>query len=87
MNLNKYFSKDKVKDISDRIFRHGKYGGSDFESSASIHYAEGHGVEYHENDKTKIKKQRKKKIRKDKDKTIVDERLKKNDLNNNKKGN
>ena len=76
MNLNNFFSTDNVKDISDRIFIHGKYGGSSFESDAPIHYDEGHEIDYHENDKTEIKKQIKKKTTKDKDKTIVDERLK-----------
>ena len=56
MNLNKYFSKDNVKDISDQIFRHGKYDGSDFESDTSIHYDERHQIDYHENDKPEIKK-------------------------------
>ena len=77
MNLNKCFSTDNVKDISDRIFIHGKYGGSGFELDTLIHYDEGHEIDYHENDKTEIKKQIKKKTTKDKDKTIVDERLKK----------
>ena len=75
MNLNKCFSKDNVKDVSDRIFHHGKYDGSDFEWIASIYYEEGYGVDYHENDKTEIKKEIKKKTKKDKDKKIVDERL------------
>ena len=60
MNLNKYFSKDNVKDISDQNFRHGKYDWSDFESDVSIHYDEGHRIDYHENDKPEIKKQIKK---------------------------
>ena len=75
MNLSKCFSKDNGKDISDRIFRYGKYDGSDFESDSSIHYDEGHGIDYNENDKSEIKMQIKKQLVKDK--IIVDERLKK----------
>ena len=77
MNLNKYFSKDNIKDIYDQIFRHDKYDRSDFESDASIYYDEGHRIDYHENDKHEIKKQIKKKSKKVKDKRIVNERLKK----------
>ena len=41
------FSKNNVKNISDQMFRYGKYDGSDFDSDASIYYEEGHGIEYH----------------------------------------
>ena len=57
MNLNKCFSNDNVKDIYDRFFRHGKYDWNGFESDASIHYEEGHGIDYHENDKPVANKQ------------------------------
>ena len=40
----------------DRNFHQGKYYGSDYDSDKSIYYAEGHGVDYHENDRTKVKK-------------------------------
>ena len=63
MNLNKGFSKDNVTNIFDQIFSYGKYDGSDFDSDASIYYEEGHGIEYHENDKPEIKKQIKKKLK------------------------
>ena len=55
VTLNKCFSKDNVNVIYDRIFRYGKYDWSDFELYASIHYEEGHRINYHENDKTEIK--------------------------------
>ena len=46
-------------------------------------YAEGHGVDYHENDKTKVKNKIKNKMKKkDKDKMIVDEILKQNESSN-----
>ena len=61
----------------------GKYDGSEYESDESIHNAEDNGVDYHENDKTKIKKIIKKN-KTNKDKTIVDKRLK-NELSNIKK--
>ena len=67
VNLNKCFSNGNVKDISDYIFRCGKYDGSDFESDASINYEEGYGIDYHENDNTEIKKQ----IKKVKDKKLL----------------
>ena len=57
------FSKNNVKNISDQMFRYGEYDGSDFDSDASIYYEEGHGIEYHENDKPEIKKQIKKKLK------------------------
>ena len=60
MTLNKCFSKYNVQDISDRIFHHDKYDDSDIESNASIHYEEGHGIDYHINDKTEIQKKIKK---------------------------
>ena len=37
-----------------------EYDGNDFESDASIHCEEGHGIDYYENDKPEIKKQIKK---------------------------
>ena len=69
--------KTRLRLFMHRIFRQDKYDESDFESDASIHYAEIHGADYHENDKTKIKIKIKKQIKKKKDKTIVDEKLKK----------
>ena len=60
MKISECFSKDKVKDVSNSFFRQGKYDGSVYESDDSIHYAEGHGVDYHENDKTKVKNKIKK---------------------------
>ena len=84
MKVNECFSNDKVQDVCDRIFRQGKYYGSDYDSDESIHYEEGHGVDYHENDKTKVKtkvkNKIKKKTKKDKDKMIIDESLKQNEL-------
>ena len=71
MNLNKCFSTDNVKDISDRIFIHGKYGGSGFELDTLIHYDEGHEIDYHENDKTESKKQKKRKQQKIKIKQLL----------------
>ena len=71
VNLNIFFSTDNVKDISDRISHHGKYGGSGFESDAPIHYDEGHEIDYHENDKTEIKKQKKRKQQKIKIKQLL----------------
>ena len=60
MDFSNYFSKDNVNDISNQIFRTGKYYGSDFESDEEIHYDEGHGLDYHENDESEIKNQTKK---------------------------
>ena len=77
MKINECFSYDKVKDVSDRFFRQCKYYGSDYNSDESIHYAEGHGFNYHENDKIKVEKK--------KDKMIVDESLKQNESSNIKK--
>ena len=54
MNLNKGFSKDNVTNIFDQIFSYGKYDVSDFELDASIHYEEGHGIDYHENNKPEL---------------------------------
>ena len=56
MKINECFSYDKVKDVSDSFFRQCKYYGSDYNSDESIHYAEGHCFNYHENDKIKVKK-------------------------------
>ena len=80
MKVNECFTNDKVQDVSDRIFRQGRYYGSDYDSDESIHYKEGHGVDYHENDKTKVKNKIKNITKKDKDKMIVDKSLKQNKL-------
>ena len=55
MRINECFSYDKIKDVSDKCFRQGIYSGSDYDSDESIHYKENHDVNYHENDKTKVK--------------------------------
>ena len=55
MKINEYFSYDKVKDVSYKNICQGIYSGSDYDSDKSIHYTEDHGVDYHKNDKTKVK--------------------------------
>lgn len=77
MEINECFSYDKVKDVSNNCFRQGIYSRSGYDSDESIHYTEGHGTVYYENDKTKVKKKTKKKTKKDTDKMIVDENVKK----------
>ena len=49
--------KTRLRIFLHRIFRQDKYDESDFESDASIHYDEGHRIDYHENDKPVANKQ------------------------------